>query len=55
MKVDIPGSSVAVESLVGGSMDHGWEVGWSLASYNDAHQPYFDSKQKEVFNLTNII
>ncbi|KAL7618680.1 hypothetical protein Lser_V15G04365 [Lactuca serriola] len=46
--VDIPGSSVGVESLVGGSMDHGWEVGWSLASYNDAHQPYFDSKQKET-------
>ncbi|KAJ0808568.1 putative peptidase S1C, peptidase S1, PA clan, peptidase S1, PA clan, chymotrypsin-like protein [Helianthus annuus] len=42
--VDIPASSVALQSLVGGSLDHGWEVGWTLASYN---QPYFDATQKE--------
>ncbi|KAI3740695.1 hypothetical protein L2E82_31166 [Cichorium intybus] len=49
--VDIPESSIALESLVGsssGSLDHGWEVGWSLASYKDGHQPYFDDTQKEA-------
>ncbi|KAD3337799.1 hypothetical protein E3N88_33320 [Mikania micrantha] len=49
--VDIPASFIALQSLIGsssGSLDHGWEVGWSLASYNDGHQPYFDTTQKEA-------
>ncbi|GJZ50346.1 glyoxysomal processing protease, glyoxysomal isoform X2, partial [Tanacetum coccineum] len=48
--VDIPASSVSIQSLIGasaGSLEHSWEVGWSLASYNDGHQPYFDATQKE--------
>ncbi|KAI3697873.1 hypothetical protein L6452_30972 [Arctium lappa] len=49
--LDIPASSIALQSLIGassGSLEHGWEVGWSLASYNDGQQPYFDATQKEA-------
>ncbi|KAK1415579.1 hypothetical protein QVD17_31362 [Tagetes erecta] len=49
--IDVPASSVALQSLIGASsqsLDHGWEVGWSLASYNDAHRPYLDNTQKEA-------
>ncbi|PWA67909.1 Peptidase S1C [Artemisia annua] len=48
--VDIPASSDSIQSLIGasaGSLEHSWEVGWSLASHNDGHQPYFDTTQKE--------
>lgn len=48
--LDIPASSIALQSLIGassGSLEHGWEVGWSLAC-NDGHQPYFDATQKEA-------
>lgn len=53
LKVDIPASSDSIQSLIGasaGSLEHSWEVGWSLASHNDGHQPYFDATQKEVVN-----
>ncbi|KAI7755324.1 hypothetical protein M8C21_030170, partial [Ambrosia artemisiifolia] len=49
--IDIPASSSALQSLIGassGSLDHGWEVGWTLASYINGHQPYFESTQKEA-------
>lgn len=53
IKLDVPASSAALQYLIGASsqsLDHGWEVGWSLASYNDTHRPYLDITQKEVFN-----
>lgn len=49
--LDIPASSIALQSLIGassGSLEHGWEVGWSLASYNDGRQPYFDATRKQA-------
>ncbi|KAK9058005.1 hypothetical protein SSX86_022845 [Deinandra increscens subsp. villosa] len=49
--LDIPASYVALQSLIGasaGSLDHGWEVGWSLASHNEGQQSYFDTTQKEA-------
>lgn len=53
LKVDIPAASVALQSLMGSSsvsLEHVWEVGWSLASSSGGHRPYFDAIQKEVFN-----
>ncbi|KAJ9566448.1 hypothetical protein OSB04_002414 [Centaurea solstitialis] len=49
--LDIPASSIALQSLIGassGSLEHGWEVGWSLASYSDGQQPYFNATHKEA-------
>ncbi|PHU26219.1 hypothetical protein BC332_04551 [Capsicum chinense] len=46
--VDIPVSSAAVQSLIEGSsssIEHGWEVGWSLAAYGNAHQSFTNSKR----------
>jgi len=51
MKVDVPVSSLALQSLVeasSGSMDHGWEVGWSLASHESGPQPFMDVGQTQV-------
>ncbi|KAF2297741.1 hypothetical protein GH714_002516 [Hevea brasiliensis] len=49
--VDIPESSFAVQSLVessSGSLDHGWEVGWSLASYDNGPRNFMDVTQTQV-------
>lgn len=54
MKVDVATSSTAVQSLIeasSGSIEHGWEVGWSLASYGSGHQSFMDSAQKQVVLL----
>ncbi|XP_057996325.1 glyoxysomal processing protease, glyoxysomal isoform X2 [Hevea brasiliensis] len=49
--VDIPESSFAVQSLVessSGSLDHGWEVGWSLASYDNGPRNFMDVTQTQT-------
>ncbi|XP_057948608.1 glyoxysomal processing protease, glyoxysomal [Malania oleifera] len=49
--VDVSVSSIALQSLIdasSGSSEHGWEVGWSLASYSNEAQPYLDSIKTEV-------
>ncbi|XP_019175610.1 PREDICTED: glyoxysomal processing protease, glyoxysomal isoform X2 [Ipomoea nil] len=52
--VDVATSSTAVQSLIeassgsNGSIEHGWEVGWSLASYGSGHQSFMDSARKQV-------
>ncbi|CAK7350557.1 unnamed protein product [Dovyalis caffra] len=49
--VDVPVSSLALQSLVeasSGSMDHGWEVGWSLASHENGPQPFMDVVQTQT-------
>ncbi|OMO76396.1 hypothetical protein CCACVL1_15703 [Corchorus capsularis] len=46
--VDVPTSSLALQSLVeasSGSQEHGWELGWSLAS---THQPSLDSIHTQI-------
>lgn len=51
MKVDVPLSSLALQSLVeasSGSMNHGWEVGWSLASPENGPQSFMDGVQTQV-------
>jgi hypothetical protein len=51
MKVDVPLSSLALQSLVeasSGSMNHGWEVGWSLASPENGSQSFMDVVQTQV-------
>ncbi|KAJ6333507.1 hypothetical protein OIU77_009387 [Salix suchowensis] len=51
--VDVPVSSLALQSLVeasSGSMDHGWEVGWSLASHESGSQPFMDDVQTQTEN-----
>ncbi|CAK9181839.1 unnamed protein product [Ilex paraguariensis] len=48
--VDIPVSSIAVQSLIeasSGSLEHGWEVGWSLASYSNGPQAVIDAIQTQ--------
>ncbi|KAL5774430.1 hypothetical protein ACOSP7_011987 [Xanthoceras sorbifolium] len=49
MLVDIPVSSLALQSLVeasSSSHEHGWEVGWSLASCDKNSQPFMDVRTK---------
>lgn len=51
VQIDVPVSSTAVQSLIQGtfgSMEHGWEVGWSLASSTDGPQPLTDAIQTQV-------
>ncbi|KAE9452563.1 hypothetical protein C3L33_15536, partial [Rhododendron williamsianum] len=51
VEIDVPVSSTAVQSLIqgtSGSMEHGWEVGWSLASSTDGPQPLTDAIQTQV-------
>lgn len=51
MKVDVPLSSLALQSLTEASLgasEHGWEVGWSLASYDTDSQPLMDVMRTEV-------
>ncbi|GMH30351.1 hypothetical protein Nepgr_032194 [Nepenthes gracilis] len=48
--VDVPASSFAIQLLIGGSsgsLEHIWEVGWSLASHVDSPQKFLDAMQKE--------
>ncbi|KAI3434105.1 uncharacterized protein J3R85_006904 [Psidium guajava] len=43
MLVDVPGSSLALQSLVetsSGLLRHGWEIGWSLASNDSSAQNF---------------
>ncbi|KAJ6707088.1 SERINE PROTEASE-RELATED [Salix viminalis] len=49
--VDVPVSSLALQSLVeasSGSMNHGWEVGWSLASPENGPQSLMDVVQTQT-------
>ncbi|KAJ6935552.1 peptidase S1 [Populus alba x Populus x berolinensis] len=49
--VDVPLSSLALQSLVeasSGSMNHGWEVGWSLASPENGPQSFMDVVQTQT-------
>ncbi|XP_071930486.1 glyoxysomal processing protease, glyoxysomal-like [Coffea arabica] len=49
--VDIPVSYSAVQSLIetaSGSLEHGWEIGWSLASYASVPQSVMGDAQSEV-------
>lgn len=51
LKVDIPMSSNALQSLIEaspGSLVHGWEVGWSLASFTSDIQSIADPSLTEV-------
>ncbi|TMW90165.1 hypothetical protein EJD97_016120 [Solanum chilense] len=53
--VDIPVSSAAVQSLIEGSsssIEHGWEVGWSLAAYGNAHQSFINTKRRQVEQIS---
>ncbi|WCJ30484.1 DEAD/DEAH box helicase putative [Euphorbia peplus] len=43
MKVDVPVSSLALQSLVessSGSLDHGFEFGWSLATHDNDSETF---------------
>lgn len=54
--VDIPVSSLALQTLIDASMgspEHGWEVGWSLASYN-APQTLVEIIQTQVQHDANF-
>ena len=45
-------TSSAIQSLIeasSASLEHGWEVGWSLASYSDGPQPLANARQSQVF------
>ncbi|KAL3522300.1 hypothetical protein ACH5RR_015134 [Cinchona calisaya] len=51
MMVNVPVTSNAVQSLIevsSGSLEHGWEVGWSLASYASGPQSVIGNTQLEV-------
>lgn len=51
LQADIPASALALQSLTeasSGSLENGWEVGWSLASHNNSPQPLMDAIGKEV-------
>ncbi|XP_059658927.1 glyoxysomal processing protease, glyoxysomal isoform X2 [Cornus florida] len=49
--VDVPASSIALQSLIessSSSLEHGWEAGWSLASYSDGPQSFVDAIRTQV-------
>ncbi|PON61385.1 Peptidase S1C [Trema orientale] len=49
--IDVPASARALQSLVEaslGSLEHGWEVGWSLASLSDGRQSLKDVSQAQA-------
>ena len=51
IQIDVPASACALQSLIEaslGSLEHGWEVGWSLASLNGSHQSLKDVTQTQV-------
>lgn len=51
LKVDIPKASNTLRSLIKaspGSLDHGWGVGWSLASFTSDIQSITDPTLSEV-------
>ncbi|PQM38542.1 glyoxysomal processing protease glyoxysomal isoform X2 [Prunus yedoensis var. nudiflora] len=53
MKIDVPASAVALQSVIEASLsspDHGWEVGWSLASHGNAPQTQVDSAVGQLGN-----
>ncbi|KAJ4833895.1 hypothetical protein Tsubulata_041476 [Turnera subulata] len=48
---DVPLSASALQSLVktsSGSLDHGWEVGWSLASHDNGPKTFLDAVQTQT-------
>lgn len=55
--MDVPASSSAIQSLIeasSGSLEHGWEIGWSLAAHTDSSQKFKDSMQaQEKSNVTS--
>ncbi|WCJ19811.1 nuclear pore complex protein-related [Euphorbia peplus] len=54
MKVDVPVSSLTLQSLVessSGSLDHGFEFGWSLATHANDSQTFTEAIQTQVFVL----
>ncbi|KAK4347178.1 hypothetical protein RND71_033517 [Anisodus tanguticus] len=56
--VDIPVSSAAVQSLIEGSSssnEHGWEVGWSLAAYGNAHQSFTNTKRRQNLSRDFVV
>lgn len=51
MQIDVPASARAVQSLIEtslGSTEHGWEVGWSLASLYNGSQSLKGVTQTQV-------
>ncbi|CAL9015522.1 unnamed protein product [Prunus brigantina] len=53
MLIDVPASAVALQSVIEASLsspDHGWEVGWSLASHGNAPQTQVDSAVGQLGN-----
>ena len=51
MQIDVPTSASALQSLIEasiGSLEHGWEVGWSLASLNSGPQSLKGVTQMQV-------
>ncbi|VFQ78479.1 unnamed protein product [Cuscuta campestris] len=56
--VNVPTSSTAIQSLVetsSGSIEHDWEVGWSLASYGTGHQSFMESARKPVVPVSETL
>uniref|UniRef100_A0A803LQ16 Glyoxysomal processing protease, glyoxysomal n=1 Tax=Chenopodium quinoa TaxID=63459 RepID=A0A803LQ16_CHEQI len=48
--VDVPAASSAIKSLIeasSGSLEHGWEIGWSLAAHKDSSQKFKGSMQTQ--------
>uniref|UniRef100_A0A803LLK3 Glyoxysomal processing protease, glyoxysomal n=1 Tax=Chenopodium quinoa TaxID=63459 RepID=A0A803LLK3_CHEQI len=51
--VDVPAASSAIKSLIeasSGSLEHGWEIGWSLAAHKDSSQKFKGSMQIQEKN-----
>lgn len=51
IQIDVPASARALQSLVEasfGSVEHGWEVGWSLASLYNGSQSLKGVTQTQV-------
>lgn len=52
IQIDVPVSSTTVQSLIlgtSGSMEHGWEVGWSLASSTDGQTQVNSSELGQTY------
>lgn len=49
--MDVPAASSAIQSLIeasSGSLEHSWEIGWSLAARRDSSQKFKGSVQAQV-------
>lgn len=54
-QIDIPMTARALQSVVEaslGSLEHGWEVGWSLASLNRVPQSLVTQAQVSIVSFT---